>query len=114
MKWLSVCVLFLATLGHLNCDEDTPASHFKRGLQIGSANDTSFKLISANVSELAKWLNEDDVKDREVVVISIAGTAKGGKSFLMNFFIRFLEANVGLIKKNFSIQIFFVEKTNSQ
>lgn len=90
MKWLFVCVLFVATLGQLNFDE-IPQSHFGRGLKIGSATDASFTLIEANVTELEKMLNEDDVKNRELVVISITGKQNIGKSFLMNFFIDFLE-----------------------
>ncbi|XP_055312553.1 atlastin-like [Sitodiplosis mosellana] len=91
MKWLSVCVLCVVIVGEFKCDA-IPKSHFGHGLQIGSANDTSFTLHLANLSKLERMLSDEDVKDREVAVISIAGTVNLGKSFLMNFFIRFLEA----------------------
>ena len=34
----------------------------------------------------------DEVKDKKVVVVSVAGAFRKGKSFLLDFFIRYLNA----------------------
>lgn len=62
------------------------------GVQILSPNNNhSFVL---ELSELKKVLETDTIKDRHVVVVSIAGAFRKGKSFLLNFFLKYLEAQV--------------------
>lgn len=58
---------------------------------ISPTNDHSFEL---KLNELEKLLLVDGVKDRHVVVVSIAGAFRQGKSFLLNFFIKYLYAQV--------------------
>lgn len=38
-----------------------------------------------------------DVKDRKIVAVSIIGAFRKGKSFLMDYVLRFMYANVSLI-----------------
>ncbi|KAK8762906.1 hypothetical protein V5799_034483 [Amblyomma americanum] len=51
---------------------------------------TSEKTIELNEDALTGILMADDVKDLPVVVISIAGAFRKGKSFILNFFLRYL------------------------
>lgn len=62
-------------------------------LQIVKRNENS-NLFEFCADDLKKILLEKNVKDREVVVISIAGAFRKGKSFLLNFFIRYLRKTV--------------------
>lgn len=51
----------------------------------------SFEL---EIDELKHILDADEIKDRHVVVVSIAGALRQGKSFLLNFFLKYLYAEV--------------------
>lgn len=61
-----------------------------RPLQIVVAKDDhAFEL---NEEALNEVLCRDDVKDKKVVVVSVAGAFRKGKSFLLDFFLRYLRA----------------------
>ncbi|XP_055296599.1 atlastin-like [Sitodiplosis mosellana] len=66
-----------------------------QAVQIVSPSNHSFEL---HFFELERILGASDIRDRYVVVVSIAGAFRKGKSFLMNFFLRYLEAEY--TKKN--------------
>lgn len=53
--------------------------------------------LEINENNLDRILKSDELRDRFVVVISVAGAFRRGKSFLLGFFIRFLEAMVSKI-----------------
>lgn len=57
-----------------------------------SNEDHSFSL---DEEALEKVLLQDHIKDRNVVVVSVAGTFRKGKSFLLNFILRYLNFQVG-------------------
>lgn len=50
--------------------------------------------VNLELDQLTRILQADNIKDRHVVVVSIAGAFRQGKSFLLNFFIKFLNAQV--------------------
>ncbi|KAL5276426.1 ATL2.2 family protein [Megaselia abdita] len=60
-----------------------------RPIQIIKSAGDDFEL---NEDVLEKILSNDDISDHSIVVISVAGAFRKGKSFLLGFFIRFLEA----------------------
>ena len=55
--------------------------------------DQSFDL---DLEALEKILLNPRVCDKKVAVLSIAGSCRKGKSFLLNFFLKYLQARVGI------------------
>lgn len=65
-----------------------------RAIQIVLANeDHTFSLDEEALSEV---LMQDEIKDRYVVVVSVAGAFRKGKSFLLDFFLRYMNSKVNL------------------
>jgi atlastin len=63
-----------------------------RAIQVILANDDhSFELDEAALEDI---LMQDHVKDRHVVVVSVAGAFRKGKSFLLDFFLRYMNSQV--------------------
>lgn len=63
-----------------------------RPVQVVQAHeDHTFEL---DEEALAKILLQDEVKDRSVVVVSVAGAFRKGKSFLLDFFLRYMDHKV--------------------
>jgi len=53
--------------------------------------------IEANKQTLLKMFFNDEVKNRKIVVFSIVGAFRRGKSFFLNYCLRYLYANVSMI-----------------
>lgn len=72
-----------------------------RALQIVEPNDDhSFVL---KIDALETILNAENIRDRYVVVVSIAGALRQGKSFLLNFFLQYLNARVSFDNEKMKI-----------
>ena len=72
-------------------------------IQIVVANpDHSFDL---DVEALESIVCQEHVKDMPIAVISVAGAFRKGKSFLLDFFLRYLKANVSLFNFEGSLLI---------
>lgn len=54
--------------------------------------------FESNLNDLERILGRDDINNRYIVVVSIAGAFRKGKSFVMNFFLKYLYAQVILTK----------------
>jgi atlastin len=63
-----------------------------------SSNDHSFELDEDALSEI---LLQDHVRDKNVVIVSVAGAFRKGKSFLLDFFLRYMVTQVGFLPVNF-------------
>ena len=63
-----------------------------RAIQIVIANpDHTFRL---DEKALASIVSDANIKGKEIVVISVAGVFRKGTSFLLNWMLRFLKAEV--------------------
>lgn len=58
---------------------------------VSPAKNNSFHL---NLNNLRQILETDEIKSRHVVVVSIAGAFRKGKSFLLSLVLRYLDAQV--------------------
>ncbi|XP_031633295.1 atlastin-like [Contarinia nasturtii] len=60
-----------------------------RALQIITPVNQKFEI---NLDDFKRILEVDQIKDRNVVIVSVAGAFRKGKSFLLNFFLKYLNA----------------------
>lgn len=76
-----------------SCSDFVDETDSARAVQIVSPVDHSFQLES---EQLERILLKSEIRDRHVVVISTAGAYRKGKSFLMNFLLKYLNARVSV------------------
>lgn len=81
-----------------------------RPIQIVSTEDDHTFVLDEDT--LTEVLLQDEIKDRFVVVVSVAGAFRKGKSFLLDFFLRYLYARVSRIYCNLIIIIVVVVPVN--
>lgn len=83
-----ILLIFFVKLNCYHADENCASG---RAVQIIKPENHSFIL---ELSSLKNILEANEIKDRNIVVVSIAGASRKGKSFLLDFFIRYLCAEV--------------------
>lgn len=93
-----ISILFFVFIGILCREICAEIQSSGNAIQIMAPVDHSFHL---ELNELKQILEVEDIKDRHVVVVSIAGAYRQGKSFLLNFFIKYLNAQVSSDLKTF-------------
>lgn len=54
--------------------------------------------LKLNDENIKRIMLHPDVKDNPVMIVSIAGALRKGKSFLLGFFLKYLEAEVTIYK----------------
>lgn len=83
----------IGTFGHPVSEPNTP-----NAIQILRIENHTLRFEK---TELERILLTEEIKDRHIVVFSIAGSFRKGKSFILNFFLRYLNAQVnGSIRIN--------------
>lgn len=80
------------------------ASHVTgRPLQVVSASsEPGEHKFELNENDLEKILLDSRVRDKNVVVLSVAGTFRKGKSFLLDFLLRYLSQQVSDVASLYS------------
>jgi atlastin len=71
-----------------------------RPIQIVKVDEEHHKFYLSE-KELEEVLLNEDVRSRDVVIVSVAGAFRKGKSFILDFFLRYLYAKVGFNKSLF-------------
>jgi len=66
------------------------------GSAVQVINASAEHIFELNEEALSEVLMRDEVKDRFVCVVSVAGAFRKGKSFLLDFFLRYMYSKVGL------------------
>lgn len=72
-----------------------------RAIQIVEPTDDHAFVLK--IDALQTILNAESIRDRYVVVVSIAGALRQGKSFLLNFYLQYLNAQVSQHHSNSKI-----------
>lgn len=69
--------------------------------------------FALNTNALQQILGADELKHRNVVVVSIAGSLRTGKSFLLNYFLKYLYSQVSAFVRDtlYLLQIIIIETT---
>ncbi len=73
--------------------EENPVPEGARPIQIVVANEDDHK-FELDAAALEKILMQEHVKDLDVVVVSVAGAFRKGKSFLLDFMLRYMHNQV--------------------
>lgn len=94
----------------INDTADMDDSTEARPIQIVTTRDDHTFVLDEDT--LTEVLLQDHIKDRFVVVVSVAGAFRKGKSFLLDFFLRYLYARVIYYSHFSSFFNFFDALTN--
>lgn len=73
------------------------ADHVEMAKPLQIVETTEEHVFSLDEDTLTQVLLQDEVKDRYVVVVSVAGAFRKGKSFLLDFFLRYMYSTVSVL-----------------
>jgi hypothetical protein len=109
-----ISFFLLCCVVQLSLTENVKKSHqYGEALNIVNfsyhANDTTS--VNIDHEALDTLLMHSEVKDRKIVVVSIVGDYRGGKSFFLDYCLRFLYANVSKNVKSFVQNLFIFSST---
>lgn len=88
-------IFFILGIFCRSSSAEEPGLEHANAIQIVAPVNHKFNL---NLGELRNILETDEIKDRNVVVVSIAGAYRQGKCFMLDFFIKYLESQVNYRK----------------
>lgn len=71
-----------------------PSQQKREGLQVVKVSEEPGRRYELDEKALESVLLRPDVRNLPVVVVSVAGAFRGGKSFILDFFLRYLKAPV--------------------
>ena len=92
MKNLS-SIIILVIISHVSSSSDIhPQGESKQILSINDINGT--KQYITEIFNIEEIFLHPEVKDRKIVVLSIIGAYRKGKSFFLDYCLRFFYANV--------------------
>lgn len=78
-------------------DNPEMEEHTARPLQIVTTGEEHTFVLDEDT--LTEVLLQDNIRDRFVVVVSVAGAFRKGKSFLLDFFLRYMYSKVSCSKR---------------
>lgn len=70
------------------------AEHAEMAKPLQIIETTEEHVFNLDEDTLTEVLLQDEIKDRYVVVVSVAGAFRKGKSFLLDFFLRYMYSTV--------------------
>lgn len=108
---LAILLIFLVLTTVNSSVEHVTDENQGHAVQIVEIINHSFILESNSLQNI---LNVDGIKDRDVVVVSISGYPRQGKSFMLNFFVEYLKAQVFYSGQFMPTRIVFPNSSNHQ
>lgn len=76
--------------------EDGGSSFPEKGKPVQIVTTGPDHTFELNVEALEEILLRENVKDKKVVIVSVAGAFRKGKSFLLDFFLRYMSSQVSI------------------
>ena len=77
-----------------NSDHSPPAEQFRLGRPVQVVTIDKEHSFVLNEDALERVLCNERIKNKHIAVVSVAGAFRKGKSFLLDFFLRYLRSHV--------------------